>query len=107
MALRMPPVGWVTVSLLRSIVTRPGHSPRLSLNITTELAPRSDLSGSLPARWRFASSPRTLLVTKASALLEDTTNTALNPRNADLKKGLLLRDGGFGAASPSTRSWLA
>ena len=44
MALRMLPVGWVTVSLLRSIVGRPGHSPRLSLSIATETFPRSDLS---------------------------------------------------------------
>lgn len=99
MALRMPPVGWVTVSLLRSIVGRPGHSPRLSLSIATDILPRSDLSDRCPARWMCVWSPRTLLVTKASA--RDgrlAQHAALTPRKAtDFKKGLL-REGGRGAS---------
>lgn len=96
-ALRMPPVGWVTVSLLRSIVGRPGHSPRLSDSIATE----TDTLPRCPSRWRCASSPRTLLVTKASALDGRLAqHAALTPRKAtDFSEKGLLHGGGLGASN--------
>lgn len=100
MALRIPPVGRVTVSLLRSILSFCGQRPLLSV---ISNAPRIIFLRA----WHAPCPPVTLndVLTKASELNKSQlyVNTVMTPSHARPHRGILLLRFGFATAACGDR----